>query len=91
MRVQWASGAEAAVPAVSLCPAQGKRQQVTFLRPETVEGRAIDLQFALQIEQLRMQQQANDAAIARALPPPLQLPKHCISNVIGNQVFTSCF
>jgi hypothetical protein len=50
--VRWASGAEASVSMLRVCPQQGGNQQFTLVRPTGVAGRELDVQFALQLQQL---------------------------------------
>jgi hypothetical protein len=90
MRVRWVSGAEVSFPTIALCPAQGKEQQITFMRPTGVDGAEIDAQFGLQVQMLRTQQ-AIAAAAAEPPPPVSQRPLHCASRLIGSQVFTNCY
>ena len=89
IKVRWVSGAEAIVEDLQLCPAQGKRQQFVFMRPEGVDGALIDAQYALALLQ----------AQTAATPPPAYVPMpvytppkttRCTSQVIGNQIFTRC-
>jgi hypothetical protein len=61
MSVRWASGATASSPSVIVDLSIGANQQLTFLRPESVAGREIDIQFALELERLRLAQQQADA------------------------------
>ena len=50
---KWASGAEASVSSLTACPAYGLRQTYVFIRPD-VPGREIDANFALQLQQGRV-------------------------------------
>jgi hypothetical protein len=61
MSVRWASGATASISSVGVDLSTGANQQFTFLRPENVAGREIDIQFALELERLRFVQQQADA------------------------------
>jgi hypothetical protein len=70
--VKWASGAEASIAYLTMCPATGYSQQYTFIRPDT-PGREIDLNYALQLQrnaimgaQVAAQQRAAAAAAASA-------------------------
>ena len=47
--VRWASGAEASISTITACPQNGGNQQFTLVRPTGVEGRELDVQFALQL------------------------------------------
>ncbi len=86
MRVRWASGAEATLPSIRLCPQPGKEQQVTFMRPTGVPGADVDAQFAAQ---LLLLQQAQTPPPVVYVPPPKAL--YCTSQIIGWQVFTHCY
>jgi len=93
IKVRWVSGAESTVSSVRVCRAVGKHQQFVFIRTEEAPGVAVDAQFAIQLEQLRIQQQATAAAALwqgyQAIVA--QRPRTCYSQVIGNQVFTNCY
>lgn len=95
LTVRWPSGAEASVSALTVCTKTGKKQHFSFNRPLGFPGREVDAQFALQLAQAAAQRQQASAAYWLALseslrvPPPAQAV-HCTSNVIGNQVFTTC-
>lgn len=66
IKVRWASGGEASLPALVLCAQQGKNQQFTFVRPDS-PGREIDALFAIELARLtQSRQQANAAARQRA-------------------------
>jgi hypothetical protein len=95
--VRWASGAEASVPAVSLCTKTGKRQQVTFERPATVAGLEVDLQVAYQqavLAELQAIRRAAEDPPPPALRPYTPLPKTsaiCVTRQAANGVmFVSC-
>lgn len=87
IKVRWASGAEASVEHVTLCPESGKSQQLTFLRPKEIPGVEMDAAFALEIERGIA---AQEAAVEAVIIPPVGTPVTCHSQVIGNQVFTNC-
>lgn len=97
LRVRWASGVEASLPALRLCAKTGKRQTYTFERPTDLPGLDLDLQVAYQQAML-----AQMAAIRRAAedpPPPAlapwtPLPKTsaiCVTRTVANGVtYVSC-
>ena len=86
--VRWVSGAYASVAGLNICPQNGPRQQFVFQRPD-VPNRELDGEFAVQLAQAQAAQAAAVGADwAAAARPQLQ---HCISQVIGNQIFTSCY
>lgn len=60
-KVLWASGASAEIPQITADFRQhGRNQQFTFLRPDGVPGREIDVRFALELERLEiMRRQAS--------------------------------
>jgi hypothetical protein len=104
MSVRWASGAEAAVTGVSLCPTVGKNQVFTLNRPADADGLAIDLQAAFQqamLAQMRAQTSAleeldyqswlqtlNSSQRAAAATKPFAL---CISrDVARGVVYVAC-
>jgi hypothetical protein len=90
-KARWASGAEVTVPTIQACPKNGTKQQLMIVRPD-VPGREIDMQMALQIQQLQLlkeqQHRARVQEIIRAFAPPPAL--NCISNVWGSTVYTTC-
>ena len=59
--VQWASGATAIATSIVADLSKGLSQQFTFIRPANVAGREADVQFALELERLRLAQQQVDA------------------------------
>lgn len=96
--VRWASGAEASISGLKVCPAQGPYQQFVFIRPNEVPGREIDAQFALQVLQnaaLAQQAAAQErAALYRYLlqdsasdSPPL---RQCLSTESNGTILTTC-
>lgn len=89
IKVRWISGAEAVVEDLQLCPAQGKKQQFVFMRPEGVDGALIDAQYALALLQA---QTANTPPPPPAVYPTYTPPTttHCTTQVIGYQIFTRC-
>lgn len=95
--VRWASGVEASIDTLTLCPVNGATQQFTFERPDE-DGRQIDVQFALEIAKVRaMQQMANAASEPDDVPPPIiysappiRQRTHCYSYPIGNRIITNC-
>lgn len=60
--VRWASGAEASVSTITACPQNGGNQQFTLVRPTGVEGRELDVQFALQLQELALVREQARAA-----------------------------
>jgi hypothetical protein len=99
LKVRWASGAEASIGDQTACPQNGGNQQITFVRPTGVDGREMDVLFAIQITSLMQQRAANEAAATAAAwdaivpfrPIVPARPVHCTSQVIGRQVFTNCY
>ena len=105
LMVRWGSGAEASLPALSLCSNIGYYQQISFIRPTGVPGRELDMQFAIEIERnaaLRQQaaaqsQQAQaqtDAAFIQAWGA-INAAKtsnkiNCTTRQVGSSVYTSC-
>lgn len=99
--VRWASGAEASVSTITACPQQGGNQQFTLVRPTGVEGRELDVQFALQLQQIALLRQqaraAQSAAFWQNYAATLDRIREqnrilrCTSNVIGSFVYTNCY
>lgn len=95
--VRWASGAEASIDKLTLCPANGSTQQFTFERPD-VDDRQVDVLFAIEIAKVRVMQQIADATSEANYvpppiiynPPPIRQPTHCYSYPIGNRIITNC-
>lgn len=98
--VRWASGAEASIPGLQVCPQQGREQQFVFARPTGLPGRELDVQVAIQSLQNQLTQQLvaaeQDAAFWQLYGALIQQNRaaqqtlNCTSNVIGQTVFTSC-
>ncbi|TAL64922.1 MAG: hypothetical protein EPN79_13295 [Burkholderiaceae bacterium] len=95
---RWVSGATANLNLIRLCGSSTDDYKITFSRPPTYPDLERDLQFALQLQFIRAQQQearaAQDAAAAevyRAFNPPQRKPLNCISTQSGNTVQTNCY
>jgi hypothetical protein len=102
LRVRWASGAEAAVPSLTVCPWIGKRQQFVFTRPTGVSGGELDAEFALRLQELALaQQQSRAEAIAdlyryydakrEARRAERARRLSCRSVIFGNIIRTDCY
>jgi hypothetical protein len=100
--VKWASGASASVDVLTAdLRLLGMEQSFTFQRPNSFPGRDIDMRFALELERLNLQrqaqqQQANAEAnrafweALRASTPAPRRTVNCVSTTIGNMVTTNC-
>ncbi len=95
--VRWVSGAKANLETVAICGSPTGGYSITFSRPANFPDLEKDLQFALQIQTLRAQQQqaqaaqdAAAAAILRTFAPPSITPVSCTSRQVGNTVQTTC-
>jgi hypothetical protein len=94
---RWVSGATASLEQITLCGSSTDAYNITFSRAANYPDLERDLQFALQLQSLRAQQQqagaAQDAAAAavfRAFTPPAN-PVNCRSTQYGNTVRTNCY
>lgn len=97
LRVRWASGVEASLPALQLCAKTGKRQTYTFTRPTDFPGLEIDLQVAYQqavLAELRAIRRAAEDPDPPALRAWTPLPKTsaiCVTRTVANGVtYVSC-
>lgn len=97
LTVIWMSGAKATVGILTVCPQQTRRQQFSFLRPDSWPNLQVDLEWALKLAQLSIEQArlaalqaASDPPYVWVPPPPIVRPVHCTSTVIGSQIFTNC-
>jgi hypothetical protein len=95
---RWVSGATASLDLITLCGSSTGAYNITFSRAPTYPDLERDLQFTLQLQSIRAQQQqaraAQDAAAAavyRAFNPPQPKPLNCISTQFGNTVQTNCY
>lgn len=95
---RWVSGATASLDLITLCGTSTGEYNITFSRASTYPDLDRDLQFALQLQSIRAQQQqasaAQDAAAAavyRALNPPQRKPLNCTSTQLGYTVQTNCY
>lgn len=59
--VKWASGVAASIPRLRADLSLGNYQKFTFLRPDNVPGRHVDMNFALELERLRLIQMQTKA------------------------------
>jgi hypothetical protein len=102
-KVVWASGASATVQSRIAELSKGTNFHLVFMRPD-VPGRDVDLNFALQLERNRiLQEQANaqrDQAFWQMYnavfnqyqkSAPTYNRTNCTSNVIGNNIYTTCY
>ena len=81
--VRWASGAEASIDSLRACPQNGGDQQFVFKRPDSILGREIDAQFALEL--LRNQILA---AQRQVRAPVIQFPRFCDGYVSPGAAFS---
>lgn len=95
---RWVSGATAGLELITLCGASNGTYNITFSRAPNYPDLERDLQFALQLQSIRAQQQqaraeqdAAAAAVYRAFTLPQQKPVNCTSIQIGNTVQTNCY
>jgi len=98
---RWVSGAEAEAPPLRICPEHGKNQQVGFVRPSGVPNRELDVEFAiellrLRIEDLAAKQRTQDQWLAlygalAAQTQRYQSTLRCTSRIVGYTVHTSCY
>jgi hypothetical protein len=98
LEAKWVSGATAGLEVITLCGQSNGTYNITFSRPASYPDLEKDLQFALQLQSIRAQQQqaraAQDAAAAavfQAFNPPQRKPVNCTSTQIGNTVQTNCY
>jgi hypothetical protein len=98
LEARWVSGATAELELIRLCGASNGSYNITFSRDPKFPDLERDLQFALQIQSTRAQQQqaraaqdAADAALYRNLAIPQRKPVNCTSTQIGNTVQTNCY
>lgn len=103
--LRWVSGAEI-TDGVTVCPKNGKKQQVQFDRPSGVPGLDVDAGYAVQLRQLesmekrrRSEEYARFEALMRGIREDnaaqertlaAQRALHCISQVVGNVITTTC-
>jgi hypothetical protein len=59
--VKWASGATASIPSLRADLRLGHQQKFTFLRPDNVPGRHIDMNFALELQKLELMRKQTQA------------------------------
>jgi hypothetical protein len=52
LRARWVSGAETPATDIQVCPQQGTKQSVSFMRPTGVDGTDIDAMYAAQLQQI---------------------------------------
>jgi hypothetical protein len=95
--VRWVSGAKATLETVAICGSATGTYNITFSRPADFPDIEKDLQFALQVQTVRAQQQqaqaaqdAAAAAILRTFAPPSATPVRCTSRQVGSTVQTTC-
>lgn len=95
LEAHWVSGVATKLNAIRLCRGVTGEYNITLSRDPAIAGLEKDLQFALQLQTLRAQQQQAQAAqnaAAAALFSSWQStqPVNCTSTTIGNQVQTNC-
>lgn len=93
--VTWASGATQTVPQVELCGSKFSDYSVTVARPAGAPGLDVDLQFAVQVQQLQAQQQEADAAqnayLLQLYNSSASQKVNCTSRKgLGDTVYTTC-
>jgi hypothetical protein len=88
----WVSGARAVTDPVRFCGSSTGNYHITLNRDASYPNLEKDLQFALQLQTLRVQQQQADAALLSAFTTFQQAntPIRCSSYPIGNTVQTIC-
>ncbi|MFH2231669.1 MAG: hypothetical protein ABII13_00645 [Patescibacteria group bacterium] len=99
-QVKWVSGAYAKIIDLTAYLATGPYQQLTFKRPEGIEGFETDAKFGLEVQKVRLMQQQvqaqQDANLWQIYSTianqnsTVNLKTNCTSNVIGGTVFTNC-
>lgn len=62
---RWLSGAENSFTSIKACAPEGKKQNITFLRPANIPGVEIDAQYAAQYEYLLQMQRQRDEESTR--------------------------
>jgi len=94
---QWVSGATSSLEVITLCGASNGAYNITFSRAAGYPDLEKDLQFALQLQSIRAQQQqaraaqdAAEAAVYQAFNPPQRTPLNCTSVQVGYIVQTKC-
>lgn len=92
IKVRWVSGAEATLNAIRVCPANGTKQELTFMRPDGMAGVEVDASFAIELQRISAGQAsaAYAAAQAAAGAVVVQKPVYCTSRLVGSRVFTTC-
>jgi hypothetical protein len=98
--VRWATGAEASITSLRVCPQYGLNQQFVFVRPTGLPGREVDAQIAMQLQQnAALQQQAaaqREATLRQTYSALIQRNQAmqrtmiCTSQVVGHMVYTTC-
>jgi hypothetical protein len=94
---RWVSGTKASLELIRLCGSSVGDYNISFSRDPAQPGLDKDLQFALQLQALRAQQQqakaAQDAATAALFSAWANTERpnvNCTSTQIGNTVQTNC-
>lgn len=105
VRALWPSGASAELSSMTADLRNGRRQEMTFIRPEDFPGREADIRFELELEKLkamnrqaaaqeeqaRSAQELNESIDRQYRNPPLRQPTNCTSRALGNTVYTDCY
>jgi len=92
---RWVSGVAASLDSIRLCGSENGYFQITFNRDPSQPGLDKDMQFALQLQAVRAQQQqaqaAEDAAAAALFSAwSDSQPVVCTSKQVGNSIQTTC-
>lgn len=94
---RWVSGAATTINPIKLCGSNVGTYNISLNRDSSLPNLEKDLQFAIQLQTLRAQQQqaqaTKDAAAAAfwsALSASQQNNINCTSNSVGSTVFTNC-
>jgi hypothetical protein len=95
LEARWVSGVVAALDMIRLCGAATGNYTISYHRDPQQPGLDRDLQFALQLQAVRAQQQqaqaSQEAAVAALFSAWSNAqPVRCTSTQIGNTVQTNC-
>lgn len=97
--MRWASGVEASVAQIAVCPDNGRQQQLTLIRPDVPFGRELDAQVATAYQREAMikaqenaeRQAAHIKELHEIEAAALERQMSCTSNNVGTFVFTNCY
>jgi len=94
---RWVSGAVSTIKPIKLCGSSVGRYNISLNRDPSHPGLEKDLQFVLQLQTMRAQQQqaqaaknAAAAALWSAWSASQQNNINCITTPVGNSVYTNC-